>query len=49
MAADDSVAKRLGDNMRTLRETRALTQAQMSKLAGLPRGPISKPGWETRR
>jgi len=41
MAADDSVAKRLGDNMRTLRETRALTQAQMSKLAGLPRATWS--------
>lgn len=37
MAMDDPVAKRLGDNMRTLREARALTQAQIGKLAGLPR------------
>jgi transcriptional regulator with XRE-family HTH domain len=28
---------RLGQNMRILRESRALTQAQMAKLAGLPR------------
>lgn len=33
----DDVATRLGRNMRTLREGRALTQAQIAKLAGLPR------------
>src|SRR5262249_19003751 len=41
MATDDSVAKRLGENMRTLREARTLTQAQISKLAGLPRATLS--------
>ena len=33
----DDVATRLGRNMRTLREGRALTQAQMAKTANLPR------------
>jgi transcriptional regulator with XRE-family HTH domain len=33
----DDVATRLGRNVRTLREGRALTQAQMAKLAELPR------------
>lgn len=33
----DDAATRLGQNMRTLREGRALTQAQMAKLAKLPR------------
>lgn len=33
----DDVATRLGRNMRVLREGRALTQAQMAKIAGLPR------------
>ena len=33
----DDVATRLGRNMRTLREGRSLTQAQMAKMAGLPR------------
>jgi transcriptional regulator with XRE-family HTH domain len=33
----DDVATRLGRNMRTLREGRSLTQAQMAKAAGLPR------------
>lgn len=33
----DDVASRLGRNMRVLREGRSLTQAQMAKLAGLPR------------
>src|SRR3954451_17800436 len=32
-----SLAGHLGENMRALREARALTQAQMAKLAGLPR------------
>lgn len=36
MATDD-VATRLGRNVRTLREARGFTQAQMAKLAGLPR------------
>jgi transcriptional regulator with XRE-family HTH domain len=33
----DDVASRLGTNVRTLREGRGLTQAQMAKLAVLPR------------
>jgi transcriptional regulator with XRE-family HTH domain len=33
----DDVATRLGRNVRTLREARAMTQAQMAKLADLPR------------
>lgn len=33
----EEVAARLGRNMRGLREGRALTQAQMAKMAGLPR------------
>jgi transcriptional regulator with XRE-family HTH domain len=33
----NDVASRLGSNMRSLREGRALTQAQMAKMAGLPR------------
>ncbi|WP_214673285.1 helix-turn-helix domain-containing protein, partial [Escherichia coli] len=33
----DDVATRLGRNMRTLREGRSLTQAQMAKMASLPR------------
>lgn len=33
----DDVATRLGRNVRTLREGRGLTQAQMAKLADLPR------------
>jgi transcriptional regulator with XRE-family HTH domain len=33
----DDVATRLGHNVRTLREARALTQSQMAKLAALPR------------
>ena len=33
----DDVAARLGRNVRTLRESRGLTQAQMAKLADLPR------------
>lgn len=33
----DDVATRLGRNVRTLREARGLTQAQMAKLAELPR------------
>jgi transcriptional regulator with XRE-family HTH domain len=33
----DDVAARLGQNMRVLRESRALTQAQMARIAGLPR------------
>lgn len=33
----DDVATRLGRNMRVLREGRTLTQAQMAKVAGLPR------------
>ena len=33
----DDVASRLAANVRGLREARALTQAQMAKLAGLPR------------
>jgi transcriptional regulator with XRE-family HTH domain len=33
----DDVAGRLGRNVRTLREARGLTQAQMAKLAELPR------------
>ncbi len=33
----DDVATRLGRNMRALRETRGVTQAQMAKVAGLPR------------
>jgi transcriptional regulator with XRE-family HTH domain len=33
----DDVATRLGRNMRSLREGRALTQAQMAKMASLPR------------
>jgi transcriptional regulator with XRE-family HTH domain len=34
---EDDVADRLGRNVKTLREARAQTQAQMAKLAGLPR------------
>lgn len=33
----DDVATRLGRNVRTLREARSMTQAQMAKLADLPR------------
>jgi transcriptional regulator with XRE-family HTH domain len=33
----DDVASRLGQNVRVLREGRALTQAQMAKIANLPR------------
>jgi transcriptional regulator with XRE-family HTH domain len=33
----DDVATRLGRNVRVLRESRGLTQAQMAKIAGLPR------------
>lgn len=33
----DDVASRLGRNVRTLRESRGLTQAQIAKVAGLPR------------
>jgi len=33
----DDVATRLGRNVRTLREARSMTQAQMAKLASLPR------------
>ncbi len=33
----DDVATRLGVNVRTLREARGMTQAQMAKLASLPR------------
>lgn len=33
----DDVASRLGKNVRTLREARGMTQAQMAKLAELPR------------
>jgi transcriptional regulator with XRE-family HTH domain len=33
----NDVAARLGSNVRTLREARAMTQAQMAKLASLPR------------
>lgn len=33
----DDVAARLGKNVRTLREARGLTQAQMAKLASIPR------------
>jgi transcriptional regulator with XRE-family HTH domain len=33
----DDVATRLGANVRTLREARGMTQAQMAKLAALPR------------
>lgn len=33
----DDVATRLGRNVRTLRETRGLTQGQMAKLAEIPR------------
>ncbi|MBX3208475.1 MAG: helix-turn-helix transcriptional regulator [Labilithrix sp.] len=33
----DDVATRLGRNVRTLREARAMTQAQMAKLARIPR------------
>jgi transcriptional regulator with XRE-family HTH domain len=33
----DDVATRLGRNVRTLREARGMTQAQMAKLAALPR------------
>ncbi|AKU98652.1 HigA protein (antitoxin to HigB) [Labilithrix luteola] len=33
----DDVASRLGQNVRVLREGRGLTQAQMAKLAGMPR------------
>lgn len=33
----DDVATRLGRNVRTLREARAMTQSQMAKLASLPR------------
>jgi XRE family transcriptional regulator, regulator of sulfur utilization len=37
MAEMASLAKHLGDNMRQLREARGLTQAQIAKLAELPR------------
>lgn len=37
MSERPSCATRLGQNMRILRESRGLTQAQMAKLAGLPR------------
>ena len=37
MNGNSDVASRLGNNMRALREGRALTQAQMAKTAGLPR------------
>jgi len=37
MNVTNDVASRLGNNMRALREGRALTQAQMAKTAGLPR------------
>jgi transcriptional regulator with XRE-family HTH domain len=33
----DDIAGRLGQNVRLLREARSMTQAQMAKLAGLPR------------
>src|SRR5262245_29793004 len=33
----NDVATRLGSNVKVLREGRALTQAQMAKLAGVPR------------
>src|SRR5437868_498067 len=33
----DDVASRLGRNVRILREGRSLTQAQMAKIAGVPR------------
>ena len=33
----DDVATRLGRNVRILREGRSLTQAQMAKIAGVPR------------
>jgi len=33
----DTVAERLARNVRTLREARSMTQAQVAKLAGLPR------------
>ena len=36
-ASSGDVASRLGRNVRTLRESRGLTQAQMAKLAELPR------------
>jgi transcriptional regulator with XRE-family HTH domain len=39
--SENQIAKRLGENMRTLRETRVLTQAQIGKLAGLPRATWS--------
>jgi transcriptional regulator with XRE-family HTH domain len=34
---DDSLAERLGRNIKQLREARALTQQQMAKLSGVPR------------
>lgn len=33
----DDIASRLGRNVRTLREARAMTQSQVAKLAGVPR------------
>jgi XRE family transcriptional regulator, regulator of sulfur utilization len=33
----EEIATRLGRNIRQLRETRAMTQAQMSRLSGIPR------------
>jgi transcriptional regulator with XRE-family HTH domain len=35
--ADEALADRLGRNIKQLREARSLTQAQMAKIAGLPR------------
>jgi len=37
MAANDEVAARLGQNVRQLRAARGLTQAQIARLAALPR------------
>ena len=34
---DERVAENLANNIRTLREARAMTQAQLAKLAGIPR------------
>ncbi len=39
---DDAISTRLADNLRQLREARGLTQAQVAKLAALPR-----PTWAT--
>ncbi|MCA9692906.1 MAG: helix-turn-helix transcriptional regulator [Myxococcales bacterium] len=35
--AEEQVASNLGDNVRQLREARGLTQAQIAKVAGIPR------------